>query len=492
MIWGPEEFGIGLVLGIAVCSWMVWWLSRLLVRTLPQDESVFERRSFLHWFWAGVALKIIIIVAWYLVVGGHEFNPSVGDAEGYDALGWNLATSFREGNFYLLSLPPFLQDQNPGFYYWVGLVYALFGHHHILISLWNSLFSIWSAVLVFQSCRVLFGLQAAKYSFVLVLFYPQFISASYYILKDVMVTFFVTSCVWAVYVPKRRAHRFVLLLIALFCLSQFRPQLSIIIGSLGFIQLWLLMWKSEKQRQAIICGLASLTVLFMGTHMGSGDGPLIGQTTKIPYVAPTSKDDSGLVEGVRLTFSLESIQEVSRVIMAKPLTFFYQSIYATARLFYGPFFLYAREGPNLRPYDPYESGFRTIMESGSGFQTGLAMPMIIIGLLYCLWVRGRDAFLLYMWIFAGCAMLILVGVIIRWRLPLMPTVLSFGGFGLTVWERIKPIYPIYIMLFILLIVANATLLEGMIVPKCAVFVMALFMLWYFLKRPSVKSRLFNI
>lgn len=476
MIWGPGDFDIGLVGGLVAWSWILWWLSRVLIRSAGEAGRENEQRSLLKWFWVGVTIKATIVLVWYLVAGGHEFNPSVADSEGYDQKGWELATSFLSGDFALLSLPPFLQDQYPGFYYWVGLIYAPFGHHHILVSLFNVLLSVWMAVMLFEVSQTLSDPGSAKYTLIYAMMYPQFVSASYLILKDLFVAFLATLGLWAVYVPRRLSIKVIAFLGVLALLGTVRAPLAVIFGALGVIQFWFMAPEMSRARKAVALVLVLLGFAAVGTQLSVGEiSPFERGLTTRAEIGELSP-----LEGIRWTFSWQSASDLGTIIVSSPVSFFRYAVATSIRFFYGPFFLYAQGGPNLHPYDPGETVFRSLLECLSGLFVGLLMPMIAIGWLRCVRERGRETFLLSAWLMAGILMLILVGALVRWRLPFIVVALAFAAMGSSGIREIRGLYWAYFLLYALLIGANATLQQGLLLPKAAGVAFAVLLAWKFL------------
>jgi len=152
-------------------------------------------------------------------------------------------------------------------------------------------------------------------------------------------------------------------------------------------------------------------------------------------------------------------------------------------------YIYARSGPTLHPYYPTESAFRALLESTSGLLVGLLMPMIVYGIVYCLRYKKRESFLFYAFTITTTLSLLLIGNVLRWRLPMMPFVLMFAAVGSIVYFRkIKGLYPLYISLYAILIGLNAS--RGAIIRPLAISAFV-FLLIFFIRRLFIQRRLFT-
>ena len=93
------------------------------------------------------------------------------------------------------------------------------------------------------------------------------------------------------------------------------------------------------------------------------------------------------------------------------------------------------------------------------------MPMVIYGFFHCLKTRKTQMFLFYGFAVLWTFLMIIVGSDERWSVDLMPFTMMFGAIGVVHFEKIKPFYIPYIVIFNLFIVTNATLFDHLIVAK---------------------------
>ncbi len=433
------------------------WNSALAYRAACDQEFPIMRRML---FW-GLAIKLSLISIWYFAAGGHEFNISVIDAEFYDSLGNYIGDRLRH-----FELPYLLDHERVGFAYVVGILYAVFGSYNIVVSIFNVLLSVWTAMMIFEiTYTITKNNRAGIYAYIAAMFYPHFISASYLLLKDMMATFSLVAVVWAVYCLDKIPRKIWFLTFMITLLAYIRVQMAVVAVLLLAIQA-LLNREYIFQRLNIankfifnlglIIIIIAAVVAFYNLDVG---GNVVKETG---YTLP-SLEQGGLManEDVRVMSVGKGSGNVLGDILVRPVTYIIAVATSFIRIFFGPFFLYAAEGVNLTPYAPNELGFRAVLESLGGLYTGLMLPFIALGFLAFMKNNRRDAII---WGFPALwlVMMTLTTPIIRWRLPLIALVFIFWGMGIQFTERIKIIYPIYFVMLLFVLAFNASRLQGFV------------------------------
>lgn len=455
-IWAPITFDLGLLFGLAAFALVLWLTAWRLGAGIRGPEAAVERTRAQRLFWLAALVKTTIIVAWYLAVGGYEINQSVGDSGGYDFHGWTLALSFRDGNFYLFSLPPWIQGHPPGYHYWIASIYALFGRHQILISLFNAVLSLWIAVMIHRIALALFDVRTARIALSCTLFYPHWLSASYFLLKDQATAFAATLALWTLYLGHRPEVRALIFAPAVAVLAAFRPPLAMTMGLVGITHLGLAGRLSPRRVMAFVLAASALFAVVSSVQYGDKDLTETGYTTG---AAP------GVFAGKRFTFTLDSVGSFGGAVLGAPVTFASYAADSTIRFFYAPFFLFARGGPSLTPYHPAETPFRALCEALGGIYTGLLMPLIVLGGYHCVRRRPLETFGATAWLFSGVLAIIFAGALVRWRLPFIAVAFLLAAVGWSQAHKIREIYGAYIAVYAALAGANATLDQDRIIFK---------------------------
>ncbi len=430
----------------------------VLARRATDDQDFPIMRQVLLW---GLVIKLSLISIWYFAAGGHEFNMSVVDAEFYDSLGNYIGDRLRHFAW------PYLMDQEKiGFAYVVGILYAIFGSYHIVVSIFNILLSVWTAMMIFEITYVITkNNHAGLYAYIAAMFYPHFISASYLLLKDMTAAFSLVAMVWAVYCLNKIPMKILFLTFMITILAHIRMQMAIVTVVLLAIQT-VLNRENIFQRINIASkfifnlGLVIIVVVaviaFYNLEIG---GQVVGESG---YTLPTVEEGGLMVqEDVRIMPQCKGSANLFSEILARPVAYIIALAVSFIRIFFGPFFLYAAEGVNLTPYAPDEVGFRAVLESLGGLYTGLMLPFIVFGFFVFMKSNRRDVII---WGFPALwlVLMTLSMPIIRWRLPLIALVFVFFGMGIQFTERIKKIYPTYIIMLLFLLAFNASRLQGFV------------------------------
>jgi hypothetical protein len=465
-------------------------LYSLLHFTFKWNNNIIHRSTNAHKYnylngilWGGIAIKISVICAWYLIAGGQEFNPSVDDSAVYDSIGTYIGDSLR--NFVLPSLS---EHDRMGFACIMGMLYAIFGNYHIVISLYNALLSVWMAMMIFEiTYKIGKNYQAGIYAYIAALFYPHFVSASYLLLKDMTATFLLVAVLWALYCVEKTKTKLILLSITIFILAYVRIQMAGIAIVLSLITVTLrrdiIFEKWPIKNNFINYFIVILLIVSIGTGFWLSDINMAQISLEEKgYTLPDSNEGGVMPqEDIRITMTGEGFANVLIYIAAKPVLLIRSLVATFIRIFFGPFFLLAAEGVNLTPYAPNEVGFRAVLESLGGLYTGLILPYIIFGFLYFMRKHRRDVFI---WIFPILWVFImtLVTPIIRWRLPMIALTFILFGMGFQFSSRINRYFPLYFIMLIFALAFNASRLEGFfLVVALFAAVIAFIIQWLVLK-----------
>lgn len=433
------------------------WNSTLARRATEDQEFLIMRRV----LFLGLAIKLSLISIWYFAAGGHEFNISVVDAELYDSLGNYIADRLRH-----FELPYLLDHEKIGFAYVVGILYVIFGSYSIVVSFFNAILSVWTAMMIFEiTYTITKNNRAGIYAYIAAMFYPHFISASYLLLKDMMAAFSLVAIVWAVYCLNKISGKILFLIFMITLLAYIRVQMAVVSVLLLAIQAllnreYIFQRLNISSKFILNLGLIIIIIAAVFTFYNLEVGGTVVKETG--YTLP-SLEQGGLManEDVRVMSVGKGSGNVLGDVIARPVTYIIALAVSFIRIFFGPFFLYAAEGINLTPYAPDELGFRAVLESLGGLYTGLMLPFMAFGFLAFMKNNRRDVMI---WGFPALwlVLMTLSTPIIRWRLPLIALVFIFMGMGIQFTERIKKIYPTYFIMLLSLLAFNASRLQGFV------------------------------
>ena len=135
--------------------------------------------------------KIILILAmafllrFYFAFIYPQF-PVESDAEGYDDLGWNLAS----GNGFMAKTGQLELGRAPGYPFFLAVIYRAFGHSYYHVRFFQVLFSIFTLLLIFLISKDIFGKETASFSILIASIYPPFLSYNGILYTEALFTFF--------------------------------------------------------------------------------------------------------------------------------------------------------------------------------------------------------------------------------------------------------------------------------------------------------------
>jgi len=141
--------------------------------------------NWMHSFWAKLELpgRRFVLIIWLLALAlrviyalSVDLIPDnyVGidmDAVEYDYLGWSIA----QGHGMVTHFGDQTSIRFPGYPYFLGLIYFIFGHHHIAVLLVQALLGSLTPVLIYLTARRLFSVKVSQIAVVVAAVYPGFI-----------------------------------------------------------------------------------------------------------------------------------------------------------------------------------------------------------------------------------------------------------------------------------------------------------------------------
>ena len=453
----------------------IYLILRLFSKSLSSQFEAKEVNRLILIVLTAIVLKLAITGIWFLHVR-HAFFIHEGklkDSGLYDIAGQHLASYFKRGVFFR---PEWLDiyGEYIGFPYYLGLVYTLFGHSQIMVSCLNALASVITALLVFQIALAVFNdKRIAVMALIFNLFYAQYISQSYYILKDTFLLLLV-MIFWhqVINIGRDRDRWFNYLgLVALACWIYFmRSPLAVIVVLLGGTHL--IVRLGFKERRIVKAGLLLLVsmagVIYLGTF-APRSRTVFEKIEEIPIGQAGYRGEGtpAYLEGT------VGVKEIATRIIANPFLAATDTLRSIFLIYWGPPYFYQRTGPRLfYAYDKF-----IFYDNLGAIMRILLMPMVIYGFLYCLRYKKQESFLLYGFLAVWTLAMIVTGSDERWNIELMPFTLVFGAVGAVNFEKVKPFYLIYLLIFNLFIMANATLHDGLIVAKPLLVLTAGGILW---------------
>jgi len=479
-----------IIFNIIAITIIVILIIRLFSKSIPESFDEKWKRKLVVILAVAIIIKLTIASIWNLKIGHslyiHDGIPK--DSAIYHLVGQELARYFKQFIFYKLDLLK-IYGKQLGYHYLVGIIYVIFGHYHIMVSIIGTLSSIVMAILMFHIAYHLFNEKIAYWTFVFNLFYPHYVSASYYILKDIWILFLITLFGWLTIKTKEKKGRLISYLWPLIIAAAvyfFRPPLALILIGAGGLHLILeSSFKERKVVKAIFVLLICLTVIIgvgrLSLPYGRSSFEKIGDF-QIGQEGYFGEPAPGYLEGAR------GPKEIIFRIITNPAAALKDFVRGTILIYWGPTYFYQRSGANLfYAYDNF-----VFWENLGGIMRIFLMPMVIFGFFYCLRKKKAETFLFYsFFIIWTSSMIIIVSRALRWILCLMPFTLMFGAIGVDNFNKIKPFYILYILFLNILIVANITLCDNLIVAKPLAILTSIGLTLAFVKNNHTLKYLFD-
>ncbi len=469
------------IFNIVIVTALVALVFSLFSRSLPAVLDSRERRNMLWIATLGILFKLGVVAIWYSFAG-NACSEQWPDTYWYDSSGLYIAEQFRSGNFDISGINQAIgQPANPGYPLFVGIIYTLFGHHQWMVSIFNSLAAAVLSMMMYHIAFRIFNPKVAKWTLLLTLFLPFFMHTSFYIVRDTIIAFLVVVAAWSLIRFNEKGIKFggiLLPLIFLLCLIPFRPQYAILLGVLMPLQL--IFPRSSLGKSRIAFGLIFL-VLFLGivSYIQPQEQPglsVMQSQTFEPTAPHTEYPD--FFKGV----SPRNPGDLWGRMVAYPTAFFTYSLENLFSLFWGSSMLYSRTGPTFHPaWWQLDAIFRIIL-----------MPMVLYGGYLALRYKPRKTILFYSFtILLAVTLVLFTNGDLRLGLPMMPFVMMFGAVGCSQFGRIRPFYPLYIVLFAIFAACNVSLYSGAlgIVALCVIVLGFLLFVAFFLPRYRLRISL---
>ncbi|TAN62773.1 hypothetical protein EPN16_00885 [bacterium] len=166
-----------------------------------------ERRFILSVFSWGIAARLLLIILYYyffLLPGNTDIIAP--DGECYQARGWYISRFLTGGDMYIIpsseqifrdyrDMVSFYAEEIPDwrlyqvgvFSYAIAFLYSVFDYVPQLIKFINAVFSVASAIVIYELAKSLFGKKAARISMIIIAFLPSIFVFSLTSARDPMV-----------------------------------------------------------------------------------------------------------------------------------------------------------------------------------------------------------------------------------------------------------------------------------------------------------------
>ncbi len=449
-------FGI-ITLGI-ILAWMVKRFHQVLPENLPDRE----RRILITGILIAVLYNFSVVVMWYTAQGDNFDNIWV-DTIYYDLRSWVLAEQLENFEFE----PP--NYDSPGYYYFVAILYVIFGRHLLLVSLYNTAAIIALALLTYFIAQRIFNPRVAKLTLFFNLFFPNYIPFCFFMLKDAILSLFAVLTIWGAVIltEKKNPGRVIAFSIFALILYLFRAQLAIpLVFICGFHIIYAgKAWQRSKKTYLVLTGVL-FGILMIGTYIVPSTRTAFDKINDFT-IGPqgTGYGDSqtpGFLEGAR------GFPEIISRILSNPVAF---SKYSTKQILWilvGPVNFYSKSGPSLF----YKYGKFVFWENLTAVFKIFLTPMILYGFYHVMRHQRRTAFVVYFFSLSWTFVMLLTHNTFRWGLPMMPFYLMAGAVGCTYFDRIKAFYIPYILFFNIFMIGNAFMREDLFIAKLTLFVTA--------------------
>lgn len=329
---------------------------------------------------------------------------------------------------------------NPGYYYFLALVYLIFGHNYDIAITIQILIGIGTYLLTYLIAKELFNKNVALISLVLCILYGIFMVYEGLFLSTVLETFLLTLIIFLLikWIYSFSYKRFLLIGIIIGLASLVRPTILLLIP---FFLLWILI-ELIKERKKLIISISGILIgliisIFPCTirnYLCSSKFVLISSNGPINFWIGNNPDAIG-------TYYLSPYAEVLRDKMKEEgkelwltdaLSFIKERPYQWMRLLLKKFCLFwsSYEPPdNDVVYDRLK-GYSSLLRLPFILTFGIIAPLGIAGIFFSIRRWWKKGMLLYL-IIAGYSMaVILFFVQSRFRVAIVTSLILFAGFTL--------------------------------------------------------------
>ena len=426
----------------------------------------------------GTALRILFVLQ---VHDNPFFNNPTSDAYYYDAQAQSVAAGDILGHDVFF--------RAPGYPYWLGSIYAIFGHSYLAVRIIQHFLGVLSLVLLYLLARRVFNVAVALVASLLAVFYPVLMYFEGQLLFDWFLTFL--CLVWVLLYYASRDHPatwrwWVLgLLFGIICVTRptFLP-LAIPIIVYQAARAYRVSGRSKAIATGVALTVGTGLVILVTTvrnYVVSGDLILIasqgginfyignnpqadGYTARIPTDIGASWEISEMSYHVEQQIGHRpSPSEESNFWYAKGIEFILQQPLRSFALEIKKFYLFwnAIEIPNNLDFYTFSQYSWLLRVLPVGFW--LVGPLGILGMILA-WKarRGRTAIALVM---MYSAVMVMFFVCDRYRLPVVPFLCMFAGYGLvSVVDMIrareyKKLLSVSVVLLLLFLFVNSNVYQ---------------------------------
>jgi len=468
------------IFGFIFVVFAIVLIVRLFSKSLPVNLDLTMKNRIVFLVILALVVKLTIVLVWYSKAG-HSFyvygDGSTRDSGYFDWSGKYLASYFRQGRFFDPELLH-LYGEHIGFPYYVGIIYAVFGHHQLMISVTNTLLSVVMALPMFHIVLHLFNNRKIGFwTLILNLFYPHYISQSYYILKDMLLVFLIVIFIWLVVrIRENRANFFNYFWVIMVTLDIYfiRSQLAVILIGIGGLHILIGLGFGEKRAIKALFFLLICLSLVITFGSLSPRGRSVFEKIEDFYIGQKGYRGEAAPQYLE---GATGPKDIILRIVSNPASASKDFVKSLVVIYWGPTYFYQRSGANFF----YAYGKFVFWENLGAIMRIFLMPMVIYGFFHCLRKRKVETFLLYGFVALWTFVMMVIGGDERWSMDLMPFVLLFGAVGLVNFDRIRPFYVPYILAFNLLIAANITSYQNLIVAKPLAILTFVALLWGLLR-----------
>lgn len=377
------------------------------------------------------ALLLRVAVAW--ILRGARLS---GDEVSYDAVAWHLAS----GQGFSLERGSPTAFVFPGFPFFLGLVYFLFGHSLLAARVAQALLSASICVLIYKLSETLFhSRKIARLSSLLSVFYPSFVSETGRLGNDLLVTLFLLFSLYFLLQAVERKERgfFVAAGLSLGLLVLTRGEYLLLFVLVGG---WVFRLSSSFREAARQYGIVAITVGLLAA-------PWVARNDVVFHHFPLFSTRAGvtLYNSYFLSekgFGFNQVQGVRKELAKLP------GEVAQDRFFAGEAFQFIREHPGtflkLVPvkialvFYPFDGRWHRInLLSKYNLLFGLVLCFGLFGFVSLLKKKEKKSFLLFLpFVQTGFVAAIFYGKPL-YRLPLEPLLIALAAKGFLVVQSFQ-------------------------------------------------------